>query len=42
MAPSIAAFIDPISRFGDHRALLHVLPVVGYAKFSGANQYNTL
>lgn len=42
MAPSIAAFIDPISRFSDYRALLHLLPVVGYVKFSGANQYNTL
>ena len=37
-----AALIDPISRFSDYRALLHLLPVVGYVKFSGAGQYNTL
>ena len=33
---TLAVLIDPIFRFSEHRALLHLLPVVGPMKFSGA------
>jgi hypothetical protein len=35
-AATLAVLIDPIFRFSDYRALLHLLPVVGTMKFSGA------
>ncbi len=41
LAATLAVLIHSISRFSDYRALLHVPPVVGYVKFSGAGQYNT-
>jgi glucan phosphoethanolaminetransferase (alkaline phosphatase superfamily) len=34
VAATFAVLIDFISRFSDYRALLHVLPVLGYKKFS--------
>jgi lipid A ethanolaminephosphotransferase len=36
LAAMLAVLIDPIFRFSDYRALLHLLPVVGTMKFSGA------
>jgi glucan phosphoethanolaminetransferase (alkaline phosphatase superfamily) len=36
LAATLAVLIDPIFRFSDYRALLHLLPVVGTMKFSGA------
>jgi hypothetical protein len=36
LAAMLAVIIDPIFRFSDSRALLHLLPVVGTMKFSGA------
>ena len=36
LAATLAVLIDPIFRFSDHRDLLHLLPVVGTRKFSGA------
>ena len=36
VAATLAVLIDPIFRFSDYRALLHLLPVVGTMKFSGA------
>jgi hypothetical protein len=42
LAATLAALIHPIFRFSDCQALLHVLPVAGDVKFSGAGQYNTL
>ena len=35
-AATLAVPIDPIIRFSDYRDLLHLLPVAGYMKFSGA------
>jgi lipid A ethanolaminephosphotransferase len=35
LAATLAVLIDPIFRFSDYRALLHVLPVAGTMKFSG-------
>ena len=35
-AATLAVLIDPIFRFSDYRALLHLLPAVGTMKFSGA------
>jgi hypothetical protein len=36
LAATLAVLIDPIFRFSDYRDLLHLLPVVGTMKFSGA------
>ena len=36
LAATLAVLIDLILRFSDYRALLHLLPVVGIMKFSGA------
>ena len=36
IAATLTVLIDPIFRFSDYRDLLHVLPVVGAMKFSGA------
>jgi len=36
LAATLAVLIDPIFRFSDYQALLHVLPVAGTMKFSGA------
>jgi hypothetical protein len=36
VAATLAVLIDPIFRFSDYRDLLHLLPVVGTMKFSGA------
>ena len=36
LAATLAVLIDPIFRFSDYRALLHLLPVVGTMKFSDA------
>jgi glucan phosphoethanolaminetransferase (alkaline phosphatase superfamily) len=36
LAAALAVLIDPILRFSDYRALLHVLPSAGTMKFSGA------
>jgi len=36
LAATLAVLIDPIFRFSDYRALLHLLPAVGTVKFSGA------
>ncbi|MDQ1333979.1 MAG: Sulfatase protein [Thermodesulfobacteriota bacterium] len=36
IAATLAVLIDPIFRFSDYRDLLHLLPVVGAMKFSGA------
>ena len=36
LAAALAVLIDTIFRFSDYRALLHLLPVVGTMKFSGA------
>ena len=36
LAAALAVLIDPIFRFSDYRDLLHVLPVTGAMKFSGA------
>ncbi|RPJ18367.1 MAG: hypothetical protein EHM26_09825, partial [Desulfobacteraceae bacterium] len=36
LAATVAVLIDPIFRFSDYRDLLHLLPVAGTAKFSGA------
>jgi glucan phosphoethanolaminetransferase (alkaline phosphatase superfamily) len=36
LAATLAVLIDPIFRFSDYRALLHLLPVAGAMKFSGA------
>ena len=36
LAASLAVLIDPIFRFNEYRALLHLLPVAGTMKFSGA------
>ena len=36
LAATLAVLIDPIFRFSDYRALLHLLPVVGTMKSSGA------
>jgi len=35
LAATLAVLIDPVFRFSDYRALLHVLPVAGTMKFSG-------
>ena len=35
LAATLAVLIDPIFRFSDYRALLHLLPVAGTMKFSG-------
>jgi glucan phosphoethanolaminetransferase (alkaline phosphatase superfamily) len=35
LAATLAVLIDPIFRFSDYRALLHLLPVAGAMKFSG-------
>jgi hypothetical protein len=36
LAATLAVLIDPIFRVSDYRDLLHLLPVVGTMKFSGA------
>ncbi len=36
LAATLAVLIDPIFRFSDYQDLLHLLPVVGAMKFSGA------
>jgi glucan phosphoethanolaminetransferase (alkaline phosphatase superfamily) len=36
IAATMAVLIDPIFRFSDYRDLVHLLPVVGTMKFSGA------
>jgi len=36
LAATLAVLIDPIFRFSDYRALLHLLPAAGIMKFSGA------
>ena len=36
VAATLAVLIDPIFRVSDYRALLHLLPVAGTMKFSGA------
>jgi hypothetical protein len=36
LAATLAVLIDPIFRFSDYRALLHLFPVVDTLKFSGA------
>jgi glucan phosphoethanolaminetransferase (alkaline phosphatase superfamily) len=36
MAATLAVLIDPVLRFSDYRALLHLLPVAGTVKFSVA------
>ena len=36
VAAALAVHIDLIFRFSDYRALLHLLPVAGTMKFSGA------
>ena len=36
LAGTLAVLIDPIFRFSDYRDLLHLLPVAGAMKFSGA------
>ena len=42
LAAMLAVLIQPMFRFSDSQAPLHVLLVVGYVKFSGAGQYNRL
>ena len=36
LAATLVVLIDPIFRFSDYRALVHLLPVAGTMKFSGA------
>jgi hypothetical protein len=36
VAATLAVLIDPIPRFSDYLDLLHLLPVAGTMKFSGA------
>ena len=36
LAATLAVLIDPFFRFSEYRALLHLLPIVGTMKFSGA------
>jgi hypothetical protein len=35
LAATLVVLIDPIFRFSDYQALLHLLPVAGAMKFSG-------